>query len=93
MPLCKIIVFTESIIKIRVLHTQSLCFLSGLESSRPNLILGLVICQKGKRPATETEKMEEKRSRIQTHEEAEPSLFSKGPPASQEKKTVKYTLY
>uniref|UniRef100_A0A8C5JDA3 Death inducer-obliterator 1 n=1 Tax=Junco hyemalis TaxID=40217 RepID=A0A8C5JDA3_JUNHY len=65
----------------------------GLESSRPNLILGLVICQKGKRPATETEKMEEKRSRIQAHEEAEPSLFSKGPPASQEKKTPKYSLY
>ncbi|XP_009669103.2 death-inducer obliterator 1 isoform X2 [Struthio camelus] len=68
----------------------------GLESSRPNLILGLVICQKGKRPATgmETEKMEEKRSRIQTQEETETSLFSKGPLGSlQEKKTPKYTLY
>ncbi|XP_069728253.1 death-inducer obliterator 1 [Phaenicophaeus curvirostris] len=68
----------------------------GLESSRPNLILGLVICQKGKRPATgvETEKIEEKRSRIQTHEETETSLFSKGPLAAlQEKKTQKYSLY
>ncbi|XP_054248000.1 death-inducer obliterator 1 [Indicator indicator] len=68
----------------------------GLESSRPNLILGLVICQKGKRPATgiEAEKIEEKRSRIQAHEESESSLFSKGPQAaSQEKKTPKYTLY
>ncbi|KAM6112926.1 death-inducer obliterator 1 [Pterocles gutturalis] len=68
----------------------------GLESSRPNLILGLVICQKGKRLATgiETEKIEEKRSRIQAHEETETSLFSKGPlAASQEKKTLKYTLY
>ncbi|KAM6319062.1 death-inducer obliterator 1 isoform 1-T1 [Podargus strigoides] len=68
----------------------------GLESSRPNLILGLVICQKGKRPATgiEAEKVEEKRSRIQAHEEPETSLFSKGPlAASQEKKPPKYTLY
>ncbi|KFQ21656.1 Death-inducer obliterator 1, partial [Mesitornis unicolor] len=68
----------------------------GLESSRPNLILGLVICQKGKRLASgmETEKIEEKRSRIQAHEESETSLFSKGPfAASQEKKTAKYTLY
>ncbi|OXB78471.1 UNVERIFIED_CONTAM: hypothetical protein H355_007501, partial [Colinus virginianus] len=68
----------------------------GLESSRPNLILGLVICQKGKRPATgmETDKTEEKRNRIQLQEEAEPSQFSKGPTASfQEKKTPKYTLY
>ncbi|XP_065502082.1 death-inducer obliterator 1 [Caloenas nicobarica] len=68
----------------------------GLESSRPNLILGLVICQKGKRPATgiETEKIEEKRSRIQAHEETEMSLFSKGPlAASQEKKAPKYSIY
>ncbi|XP_064023760.1 death-inducer obliterator 1 isoform X2 [Pogoniulus pusillus] len=68
----------------------------GLETSRPNLILGLVICQKGKRPATsiEAEKIEEKRSRIQTHEESETSLFPKGPQAaSQEKKTPKYTFY
>ncbi|KAM6248722.1 death-inducer obliterator 1 isoform 1-T3 [Porphyrio hochstetteri] len=68
----------------------------GLESSRPNLILGLVICQKGKRLAssTETDKIEEKRSRIQVHEETETSLFSKGPPAAlQEKKTPKYMLY
>nr|XP_010309731.1 PREDICTED: death-inducer obliterator 1-like [Balearica regulorum gibbericeps] len=75
---------------------MSLPVKSSLESSRPNLILGLVICQKGKRLATgiETEKIEEKRSRIQAHEEAETSLFSKGPPAaSQEKKTPKYTLY
>ncbi|KFV91362.1 Death-inducer obliterator 1, partial [Eurypyga helias] len=68
----------------------------GLESSRPNLILGLVICQKTKRLATglETDRMEEKRSRIQAHEDTETPLFSKGPlAASQEKKTPKYTLY
>ncbi|XP_061217524.1 death-inducer obliterator 1 isoform X2 [Neopsephotus bourkii] len=61
----------------------------GLESSRPNLILGLVICQKGKRPATgmETEKPEEKRSRIQAHEESGTLA------ASQEKKAPKYTHY
>lgn len=73
-----------------------MCSLAGLESSRPNLILGLVICQKGKRPAAgiETEKVEEKRSRIQAHEETETSVFSKGPPAAlQEKKTPKYTFY
>eukprot|EP00075_Anas_platyrhynchos_P014403 XP_027303656.1 death-inducer obliterator 1-like [Anas platyrhynchos] len=53
----------------------------GLESSRPNLILGLVICQKGKRPATtmDTDKIETKRSRIQVQEETETSLYSKGP--------------
>ncbi|XP_068541534.1 death-inducer obliterator 1-like [Anas acuta] len=68
----------------------------GLESSRPNLILGLVICQKGKRLATtmDTDKIEKKRSRIQVQEETETSLYSKGPVASsQEKKTPKYTLY
>ncbi|KAM8798232.1 death-inducer obliterator 1 [Eudromia elegans] len=68
----------------------------GLEPSRPNLILGLVICQKGKRPAAvvDTERTEEKRSRIQTQEESETPLFSKGPLSSlQEKKTPKYTLY
>ncbi|XP_075757182.1 death-inducer obliterator 1 isoform X3 [Pelodiscus sinensis] len=68
----------------------------GLESSRPNLILGLVICQKGKRPATvlESDKMEEKRSRIQIQEENEVSVYPKGPLASQqEKKLPKYTLY
>ncbi|XP_048675342.2 death-inducer obliterator 1 isoform X2 [Caretta caretta] len=68
----------------------------GLESSRPNLILGLVICQKGKRPATvlESDKMEEKRSRIQIQEETEVSVYPKGPNASQqEKKPSKYTHY
>ncbi|XP_074868119.1 death-inducer obliterator 1 isoform X2 [Carettochelys insculpta] len=68
----------------------------GLELSRPNLILGLVICQKGKRPATvlESDKMEEKRSRIQIQEETEVSVYPKGPVASQqEKKLPKYTHF
>ncbi|XP_061487021.1 death-inducer obliterator 1 isoform X2 [Rhineura floridana] len=68
----------------------------GLESTRPNLILGLVICQKTKRPATvvETEKMEEKRSRIQLQEETETSGYTKGNTLSQqEKKSSKFSLY
>nr|XP_033819552.1 death-inducer obliterator 1 isoform X2 [Geotrypetes seraphini] len=65
----------------------------GLESSRPNLILGLVICQKGKRPAptAEPEKIEEKRSRVQMQEETDLSEFPKGPIVSQtEKKATQY---
>ncbi|XP_042317590.1 death-inducer obliterator 1 isoform X2 [Sceloporus undulatus] len=68
----------------------------GLESSRPNLILGLVICQKVKRPATvlESEKTEEKRSRAQTQEEVEIPVYSKASALSQqEKKTPKFSLY
>ncbi|XP_060627949.2 death-inducer obliterator 1 isoform X2 [Anolis sagrei] len=68
----------------------------GLESTRPNLILGLVICQKAKRPATvlESEKTEEKRSRIQIQEEVEISGYSKGGVLSQqEKKSPKFSLY
>ncbi|XP_016848956.1 death-inducer obliterator 1 isoform X2 [Anolis carolinensis] len=68
----------------------------GLESTRPNLILGLVICQKVKRPATvlESEKTEEKRSRIQIQEEVEISGYSKGGVLSQqEKKPPKFSLY
>ncbi|XP_043945840.1 death-inducer obliterator 1 isoform X2 [Protopterus annectens] len=41
----------------------------GLETSRPNLLLGLVICQKNKRPADPEKVYEEKRSRIQVQEE------------------------
>uniref|UniRef100_A0A670I5C8 Death inducer-obliterator 1 n=1 Tax=Podarcis muralis TaxID=64176 RepID=A0A670I5C8_PODMU len=68
----------------------------GLESARPNLILGLVICQKTKRPAAvlETEKTEEKKSRIQLQEETEVSAYPKGNMASQqEKKPSKFSLY
>ncbi|KAJ6665756.1 hypothetical protein lerEdw1_002126 [Lerista edwardsae] len=68
----------------------------GLESSRPNLILGLVICQKAKRPASvlESDKMDEKRSRIQLQEETEVSGYSKGIVLpQQEKKSPKISLY
>ncbi|XP_053103011.1 death-inducer obliterator 1 isoform X2 [Hemicordylus capensis] len=68
----------------------------GLEATRPNLILGLVICQKAKRPAAvlESEKMEEKRSRIQLQEETEVPGYPKGTIHSQqEKKTPKFSLY
>ncbi|XP_060086625.1 death-inducer obliterator 1 isoform X2 [Heteronotia binoei] len=68
----------------------------GLESTRPNLILGLVICQKAKRPATvlESEKMEEKRNRIQLQDETEVSTYPKGASFSQqEKKSPKFSLY
>ncbi|XP_066482366.1 death-inducer obliterator 1 isoform X2 [Tiliqua scincoides] len=68
----------------------------GLESSRPNLILGLVICQKAKRPAAvlESDKMDEKRSRIQLQDETEVPGYSKGPVLpQQEKKTPKFSLY
>ncbi|XP_044311461.1 death-inducer obliterator 1 isoform X2 [Varanus komodoensis] len=68
----------------------------GLESTRPNLILGLVICQKAKRPATvlESEKTEEKRSRVQMQEETEVSGYPKSNPLSQlDKKPPKFSLY
>nr|XP_056700475.1 death-inducer obliterator 1 [Euleptes europaea] len=68
----------------------------GLESTRPNLILGLVICQKAKRPATvlESEKVDEKRSRIQLQDETEVSTYPKGTSLSQqEKKSPKFSLY
>ncbi|KAJ7332137.1 hypothetical protein JRQ81_014317 [Phrynocephalus forsythii] len=68
----------------------------GLESTRPNLILGLVICQKVKRPGSvlEPEKTEEKRSRIQMQEESEISGYPKGTTlAQQEKKSLKFSLY
>ncbi|XP_007520437.2 death-inducer obliterator 1 [Erinaceus europaeus] len=62
----------------------------GLESPRPNIILGLVICQKMKRPSNE-EKIEEKRPRIQAPEEMETSVYPKLPQAPQsEKKPPKY---
>ncbi|XP_063003033.1 death-inducer obliterator 1 isoform X2 [Elgaria multicarinata webbii] len=68
----------------------------GLESTRPNLILGLVICQKAKRPASvlESEKIEEKRSRIQMQEEMEVSGYPKSTTLSQqEKKSPKFSIY
>ncbi|XP_078507746.1 death-inducer obliterator 1 isoform X2 [Lissotriton helveticus] len=63
----------------------------GLESTRPNLLLGLVICQKGKRPATilETDKLEEKRTKVQIPEEAD-IIHSKFLSSQQEKKILKY---
>ncbi|KAJ1122630.1 hypothetical protein NDU88_001115 [Pleurodeles waltl] len=63
----------------------------GLESTRPNLLLGLVICQKGKRPATilETDKVEEKRTKVQITEEAD-IIHSKSISLQQEKKILKY---
>ncbi|KAM6457865.1 death-inducer obliterator 1 isoform 1-T2 [Liasis olivaceus] len=68
----------------------------GLESTRPNLILGLVICQKTKRPAAvlESEKTDEKRSRVQIQEETEVSGYPKGGTLpQQEKKSAKFALY
>ncbi|XP_054835335.1 death-inducer obliterator 1 isoform X2 [Eublepharis macularius] len=68
----------------------------GLELTRPNLILGLVICQKAKRPAAvlESEKTEEKRSRIQLQDETEVPTYSKGTSLSQQdKKSPKFSLY
>ncbi|EPQ19814.1 Death-inducer obliterator 1 [Myotis brandtii] len=65
----------------------------GLESPRPNIILGLVICQKIKRPsnAGDLDKTEEKRARLQTPEETDVAVYPKVPPASQaEKKPPKY---
>ncbi|KAM8946095.1 death-inducer obliterator 1 isoform 2-T2 [Pelodytes ibericus] len=67
----------------------------GLESGRPNLILGLVICQRTKRLATaETEKFEDKRTKGPSQEEIDILHFMKGPVPSQiEKKPQKYSLY
>ncbi|XP_048354398.1 death-inducer obliterator 1 isoform X2 [Sphaerodactylus townsendi] len=68
----------------------------GLESTRPNLILGLVICQKAKRPASvlESEKAEEKRSRVQLQDETDISTYPKGTSLSQQdKKSPKISLY
>ncbi|CAH2303124.1 death-inducer obliterator 1 [Pelobates cultripes] len=67
----------------------------GLESGRPNLILGLVICQRTKRPAAnEPEKFEDKRTKGPTQEEADILNFTKVPVASViDKKTQKYTPY
>ncbi|CAK6447258.1 unnamed protein product [Pipistrellus nathusii] len=65
----------------------------GLESPRPNIILGLVICQKMKRPSNtgDLDKTEEKRARLQTPEETDVAVYPKVPPASQaEKKPPKY---
>uniref|UniRef100_A0A8C5LE81 Death-inducer obliterator 1 n=1 Tax=Jaculus jaculus TaxID=51337 RepID=A0A8C5LE81_JACJA len=67
----------------------------GLESPRPNIILGLVICQKIKRPSSagELDKIDEKRMRLQP-EEADASAYPKvtvGPPT--EKRPPKYPLH
>ncbi|XP_004430572.1 PREDICTED: death-inducer obliterator 1 [Ceratotherium simum simum] len=67
----------------------------GLESPRPNIILGLVICQKIKRPsnAGELDKIEEKRTRLQTQEEMDVSAYPRvaaAPPS--EKKPPKFPL-
>ncbi|XP_011789857.1 PREDICTED: death-inducer obliterator 1 isoform X2 [Colobus angolensis palliatus] len=67
----------------------------GLESPRPNIILGLVICQKIKRPANtgEFDKMDEKRTRLQ-QEEVDVPAYPKVTTAPQsEKKPSKYQLY
>ncbi|KAM4831250.1 death-inducer obliterator 1 isoform X1 [Urocitellus parryii] len=67
----------------------------GLESPRPNMILGLVICQKIKRPsnAGELDKMDEKRARLQ-QEEMDVSIYPRVTAAPQpEKKAPKYQLY
>ncbi|XP_066899304.1 death-inducer obliterator 1-like [Kogia breviceps] len=66
----------------------------GLESLRPNIILGLVICQKLKRPsnADKLDKTEEKRPRPQTQEEMDP-IHPRVPAALlPEKKPPKYPL-
>ncbi|XP_033623008.1 death-inducer obliterator 1 [Fukomys damarensis] len=67
----------------------------GLESPRPNIILGLVICQKIKRPsnAGDVEKTEEKRARLQQEETDVPG-YPKVTAASQsERKPSKCQLY
>lgn len=67
----------------------------GLESPRPNIILGLVICQKVKRPsgAGELDKPEEKRARPPTQDELDGAPYAKAPGALlPEKKAPKYPL-
>uniref|UniRef100_A0A2K5EXG4 Death-inducer obliterator 1 n=1 Tax=Aotus nancymaae TaxID=37293 RepID=A0A2K5EXG4_AOTNA len=67
----------------------------GLESPRPNIILGLVICQKIKRPANtgELDKLEEKRTRPQ-QEEVDVPAYPKVTMAPQsDRKPSKYQLY
>ncbi|KAM5246273.1 death-inducer obliterator 1 [Ctenodactylus gundi] len=67
----------------------------GLESPRPNIILGLVICQKIKRPSSagDLEKTEEKRARLQ-QEEMDVPVYPRVTTAPQsERKPPKYQLY
>ncbi|XP_049633083.1 LOW QUALITY PROTEIN: death-inducer obliterator 1 [Suncus etruscus] len=66
----------------------------GLESPRPNLILGLVICQKLKRPSSagEPEKPEEKRVRLPPSEEPELPACPRPLPTPQPEKPPKYQL-
>lgn len=78
--------------EFRLKSAQTLC-VSGLESPRPNIILGLVICQKTKRPSNtaELDKPEERRARPQVQEEVDVAVHPKVPAASQpEKKPPKY---
>ncbi|XP_058860325.1 death-inducer obliterator 1-like isoform X2 [Acipenser ruthenus] len=68
----------------------------GLESSRPNLLLGLVICQKLKRPGapSDPEKGEEKKLKVQVQEEDDVSSLSKATTLSKpESKSEKPLLY
>ncbi|MGH0174801.1 UNVERIFIED_CONTAM: hypothetical protein FKN15_002165 [Acipenser sinensis] len=68
----------------------------GLESSRPNLLLGLVICQKLKRPGAppDPEKSEEKKLKVHVREEDDVSSLSKAPTVSKpESKSEKPLLY
>ncbi|GAB1287323.1 Death-inducer obliterator 1 [Apodemus speciosus] len=67
----------------------------GLESPRPNIILGLVICQKVKRPSSagELDKTDEKRTRLQ-QDEIETSVYPKVTAAlPSEKKPPKYNVH
>ncbi|XP_070237534.1 death-inducer obliterator 1 isoform X1 [Bos mutus] len=66
----------------------------GLESPRPNIILGLVICQKTKRPsgAGELDKTEEKRARLLTQDEVEPVHPKVSAALPPEKRPTKYQL-
>ncbi|NP_001180298.1 death-inducer obliterator 1 isoform c [Homo sapiens] len=66
----------------------------GLESPRPNIILGLVICQKIKRPANsgELDKMDEKRTRLQPEEADVPAYPKVATVPQSEKKPSKYPL-
>ncbi|XP_041080158.1 death-inducer obliterator 1-like isoform X2 [Polyodon spathula] len=69
----------------------------GLESSRPNLLLGLVICQKLKRSGapSDLEKGEEKKLKVQVQEDDDDdSSLSKAPTLSKpESKSEKPLLY
>ncbi|KAL0594526.1 Death-inducer obliterator 1 [Plecturocebus cupreus] len=67
----------------------------GLESPRPNIILGLVICQKMKRPANtgELDKMDEKRIRLQQEEVDVPAYPKVSTAPQSDRKPSRYQLY